>query len=386
MSGHIRRRGEHSWELKFDAGVDAKTGKRLTKYHSFKGTKADAKLKLAELVTAHAKGAYVDASKLTVAEHVAARIDQWLASGVTSARTSERYVELLNNQLAPHIGSKLLQKLKVADIEAWHSTLRVSGRKDGKGGVSSLTIKHCHALLAKALKDAGKHDLVARNVAVDQGTPKVQSKEVKILSSDQIRHLLAKLAGHKMNAPVIVAIFCGVRRGELLGLHWHDVDFDTKSLHIRTSLDETKAGGIKLKPPKTKAGIRDIALPDIVVGALREYRKALLEQRLALGLGKPDGAAFVFADLDDGPRSPRIFSAEWSTLARSIGLGGIGLHRLRHTHASQLIASGLDVVIVSKRLGHSNPAVTLRIYAHMFAARDDKAADAINAALAGFGP
>src|SRR5215510_3057204 len=111
-SGHIRRRGERSWELKFSAGVDAKTGRRLTKYHCFRGTKADAKIKLAELITSCAKGSYVDASKVTVAKHVAARIDQWQDAGVISARTAERYRELLDNQITPHIGSKPVQKLR----------------------------------------------------------------------------------------------------------------------------------------------------------------------------------------------------------------------------------------------------------------------------------
>jgi integrase len=387
MSGHIRRRGEHSWELKFDAGVDAKTGKRLTKYHSFKGTKADAKIKLAELVTAHAKGSYVDASKVTVAEHVAARIAQWQAAGVISGRTAERYRELHANQIEPHIGAKLVQKLRTIDVEAWHTTLRTKGRKDGKAGVSSQTIKNAHAVLAKALKDGAKHDLVARNVAVDQSAPPVRADEVTILAPNQVRDLEAKLVGHKMYAPVIVALFTGVRRGELLALRWHHVDFDTKTLHIRDSLDETKAGGVKIKPPKTEAGLRDIALPDIVIDTLHSHRKAQLEMRLALGLGKLPDDALVFPAMDgSSPRSPRIFSAEWCTLANSIGLGDISLHALRHTHASMLISAGLDVVLISKRLGHSNPSITLRIYAHQFAKRDDRAADAINAALAGFGP
>jgi integrase len=388
MSGHIRRRGAHSWELKFDAGVDAKTGKRLTKYCSFKGSKQDAKVKLAELITAHAKGTYVDASKITVAEHVAARIAQWQAAGVISGRTAERYNELLANQIAPHIGSRLVQKLKVADIEAWHGTLRVAGRKDGKGGVSSLTVKHAHSLLAKSLKDGTRHDLVSRNVAADQGTPKVKTDEVTILAPDQVRGLLTRLVGHRMHAPIITAFFCGVRRGELLALRWRHIDFDSKTLHVVEALDETKAGGIKIKPPKTKAGIRDIALPDIVIDALRDHRKGQLETRMALGLGKMPDDAFVFPAAEgtgSAPRSPRIFSAEWCNLAASIGLDDISLHALRHTHASMLIAAGVDVVLISKRLGHSNPSITLRVYAHQFAKRDDRAADAINAAFAGFG-
>jgi integrase len=108
---------------------------------------------------------------------------------------------------------------------------------------------------------------------------------------------------------------------------------------------------------------------------------------MALGLGKLPDDAFVFpAQNGASPRSPRAVSAEWCDQAAAIGLGHISLHQLRHTHASMLIDAGLDVVIISKRLGHSNPSITLRVYAHQFAKRDDKAADAINAALAGFGP
>ena len=134
MTGHIRRRGEHSWELKFDAGRDEKTGKRLTQFHTFRGTKKEAEFKLAELVAAVGKGAYVTRSKLTVTDHLTARIDQWEALGKITPKTAERYRELLNNQIAPHLGAKAVQKLTPADVGRWHATLKTEGRKDGKGG------------------------------------------------------------------------------------------------------------------------------------------------------------------------------------------------------------------------------------------------------------
>src|SRR5690349_11173784 len=111
-AGHIRRRGKHSWELKFDAGRDEVTGKRIIQYHSFKGTRSEAKVKLAELVAAVGKGEYVSRSKLTVGEHVKSRIDQWEAMGEITPKTAERYRELLENQIRPHLGVKALQKLK----------------------------------------------------------------------------------------------------------------------------------------------------------------------------------------------------------------------------------------------------------------------------------
>jgi integrase len=125
-------------------------------------------------------------------------------------------------------------------------------------------------------------------------------------------------------------------------------------------------------------------LPDIVVEALREHRKAQLELRMSLGLGKLDPDALVFpGDLEGGPIAPDTFSAEWRDVADRIGLNDVPLHALRHTHASQLIDAGVDVVTISKRLGHASPAITLKIYAHLFRKDDGKAAEAINAALAG---
>jgi integrase len=117
---------------------------------------------------------------------------------------------------------------------------------------------------------------------------------------------------------------------------------------------------------------------------LREHRKAQLENRVALGLGRlsADALAFPVAPDDDSPISPGAFSAEWRDVADRIGLVGVPLHSLRHTHASQLIDAGVDVVTISERLGHASPAITLKIYAHLFRKDDGKVAEAINAALA----
>src|SRR5690242_17587929 len=156
MKGHIQQRGKNSWRLKFDAGRDEKTGKRKTQFHTFRGTKRQAQVKLAELIASVAQAKYVEPNKVTVAEWVRGRVDHWEASGGISARTAERYRELVKNQIAPHIGEKLLQKLRTVDIEGWHTTLRNNGRADGKGGLAARTIRHAHRVLGKALRDAMK--------------------------------------------------------------------------------------------------------------------------------------------------------------------------------------------------------------------------------------
>jgi integrase len=138
---------------------------------------------------------------------------------------------------------------------------------------------------------------------------------------------------------------------------------------------------MRFKAAKTKAGRRDITLPDIALQALREHRKRLLETRVKLGLGKLGDDDLLFANLGGKPLRPSAVSSDWGELAERIGMPGVTFHALRHTHASQLIAQGVDIVTISKRLGHAKPSVTLAVYAHMFTSDDRKAAAAINAAL-----
>jgi integrase len=387
MSGHVRKRGKHSWELKFDVGRDEATGKRITQFHSFRGTKKEAEYKLAELVASVGKDEYVSRSKLTVGDHVKARIDQWQTMGDITPKTAERYRELLENQIRPHLGDRTLQKLRPVEVERWHATLKAEGRKDGSGGLAARTIGHCHRLLSKALKDAVGNELVIRNVVATKSPPKVadDDAEVVILNDEEVKTAIAKLFGRVQYPSAMLALFGGLRRGEILALRWHRVQVDSqpvKMVQIKEALEETKAG-IRFKKPKTKNSIRDVALPDVVVEALREWRRQQLELRVALGLGKLPEDALVFPRVDGTPQSPRSFSKAWTDIAANMGLP-VTFHALRHTHASHLIDAGIDVVTVSKRLGHSSPTVTLLIYAHLFRKRDDKSAAAINDAVASF--
>ena len=159
------------------------------------------------------------------------------------------------------------------------------------------------------------------------------------------------------------------------------MDLDLKQITVCEAVEQTQRGGIRFKTPKTDSGSRDVSLPDIVVETLREHRRQQLEQRFALGLGKPADDALVFPSLDGSPQPPHGLSVAWSKVAANIGLP-ITFHALRHTHASHLIDAGIDVVKISRRLGHSKPTITLDVYAHLLDKRDDKSSAAINAAVA----
>jgi integrase len=187
-----------------------------------------------------------------------------------------------------------------------------------------------------------RHGIVVKNVCKLQRPPKLLAEEMKILTPQQVSDLPAMLHGHSLEAPALVALFTGMRRGELLALRWGNVDLDDETIQVRESLEETKAG-LRFKTPKSRAGVRDITLPAIVVDTLRAHRKALLERRLLLGQGKLTGQDLVFPAWDGSPQAPNNFGSTWSKLTKELELG-VSFHGLRHTHASQLIDAGIDVV------------------------------------------
>lgn len=385
MKGNITRRGVNSWRLKFDRGRDPVTGKRLIEYVTVRGTKKEAQAKLAELLNALNKGTYVERSSVTVAEYMRERLAYWRLS--LSPKTIERYAELIENQIVPHLGRIVLQKLRPEDIEAWFATLMTSGRRDRKGGLSARTVGHAKRVLLKALDEAVENGKVARNVAAKKKAPKVESNEVQILNEETIAKLLSDLPGHRLWPQAVTSLFTGMRLGEILALRWNAVTLDggPATIRVRESLEQTKAG-LRFKEPKTKHGQREITLPDIVIEALREHRKQQLELRFKMGLGKLPDDALVFPASPEGePFPPKRFSRAWEDAAKKIGAPEITFHALRHTHASMLIDQGIDVVMISRRPGHARPEITLRIYAHLFKKDDATAAAAINAALPSLG-
>jgi integrase len=280
MSGHIRSRSAGSFELRYR--VDGKV-----KTETFRGSKKAAQARLRALMTAADRGEHVDPSKLTVAEHVRARIEQWQASGQIRARAAENYTDLLV-WIAAGLGTIPVQRLTTLDVERWHRELI-------ERGLAPRTVRIAHALLARALADAVKHRLVVRNVAVDQGAPKVDpAARVVAPDAEQVRELLAGLQGDPWHVPVLVALYTGMRRGEQLALRWSNVDLDGAKLRVVEALDETRAAGVAVKAPKSAAGWRTITLTSNVVDALRQHRQAQLERCLLLGLGRPPEDALVF--------------------------------------------------------------------------------------------
>jgi integrase len=400
MTGHIRRRGEKTWELKFDIGTDALTGRRQSRYHSFKGTKREAEIELVRLMDGKRSGDYVDPLKLTFAEYLDRWERDWAVNHV-SPKTLERYKELAKCHLRPHLGPAKLQKLRPVHFAGLYAKLLKEGQRVSAGeknedgvrptklvGLSPRTVGHIHRLLHRALGHAVQWGLLTVSPVNAIEPPPVEGTEIEILTEEQARAVLLKLRDRTLYPIVLLFLATGMRRGELLALRWKDVDLDGARLRVEQSLEQTKLG-LRFKSPKTKHGRRAITLPASVVIELRAQRAK--HQRIFAGI--PDGVtvdlslvklpddALVFSNLDGAPRKPNSLTTEWRRLVATLKLPRVSLHALRHTHASQLIASGMDVLTISRRLGHGSPMITLGVYGHLFSNTDDRAAQVMEAAF-----
>jgi integrase len=304
-----------------------------------------------------------------VGEYVA----QWLDTATgRSPRTKERYHELAAKQLS-HLGDIPLQKLTPELIRHWHAALIDKG-------LSARTVRHAHSLLRQVLATAVKDGKLSRNVADVHKPPKVEDKEIEILTPGQIAEVLTKLAGHALYPIVSLALTTGARRSELLAIAWGTVDLDGATLRVERSVEETKAG-LRLKAPKTKRGRRSITLPPEAVAMLRAHKVQQMELRLAIGAGaiKPD--TLVFSNIEGELLRPRNLTKAWDRARVALKLPAVSFHAFRHSHASLLIAKGVDILTISRRLGHGKAAITLDVYGHLMQGADAAAAKAIEGVL-----
>ena len=254
--------------------------------------------------------------------------------------------------------------------------------------MNARTIGHAHRVLSKALKEGMRHDLVIRNAAAMEAPPKVDEEEVVVLDGDQVKRMVDKLRGRAMYPRAVTALFTGIGAGNFsrfagTGLTSTRRTTSTSRSVKRSKRQKRRDSASRSQRRRTACG--KSSLPDIVVDALRDLRRQQLEQRIALGLGKLPDDALLFPKMDGTPQSPRAFSKNWADVAEDVGLP-VTFHALRHTHASHLIDAGIDVVRISRRLGHVSPTITLKVYAHLFRTRDDKSTAAINAAVASLVP
>jgi integrase len=370
MKGTLSRRGKSSWRLRYDVGTDS-TGGRQRRTVTLRGTKGQAQAEAAKILATVAGGTHVDPSGETVANFVERWLRDWADSNVAN-KTFTRYEQLLRKHLCARVGAVPIQKLRAADLQAIYAAM-------AKDGLADLTRLHLHRVVSTMLKHAMQWGVVARNVAGMVDAPRVKARELEVLSPDQVRRVLDALHQPEVKSIASVALGTGLRRGELLALRRQDVNLDAATLRVEQAVEQTTRGGIVIKAPKTRHGRRAVTLAPATVAVLRDHLRMQQEQRLALGLGKAPADGFVFANWDGAIRSPHWLTQAWRKAMAAAGIRAT-FHSLRHTHASTLIAAGLDVLTISRRLGHGSPVITLGVYGHLFKT-DDRAAAIMEKAL-----
>ncbi len=377
MRGHIKQRAKGSWSIVIDLGRDA-AGKRKQKWSTLRGTKKEAQAELTRLLNEINTGEYIEPSRMLVSEY----LKRWLkdyAEPSVSPKTNERYAQIIRDNINPTLGNYHLSKLKPLHIQSFYTDCLTSGRKDGKGGLAAQTVLHFHRLLHRALSQAVKWQLLARNPVDAVEPPRPERTEMNAINEASTAQLLDKLTGSVLFSPVLFAVTTGLRRGELLALRWKDVNLDEGRITVNQSLEQTKAG-LRFKSPKTERSRRQVPLPSVTVDLLKDHKRNQNEERLRLGPIYQNND-LVFPRPDGSAMPPDSFSTNFAAFIRRSGLKHIRFHDLRHSHATQLLLQGVHPKIVSERLGHSNIGITLDTYSHVLPGMQEDAVLKIDASL-----
>jgi integrase len=389
--GGIDSRGENIHRLRYRLN-----GKRFTK--TFHGPLTEARKELRRLVRSGDAGDHVAPDKMTVSQW----IDQWIEAGApgrkkkkVGQRTLERYEELLRVHIKPKLGARPLQKLMATEIDALYGELEPK--------MAPMTLHHVHVTFNSCLSTAERKGLLIANPMrrVEQVPSPGESDHGLALDETELATLVAGFKPSATMYPVVaLAAAAGARRNELLAFRWTDLDVENKALKVERAIEVTKKFGVRFKPPKTRRGLRTIALDDGTIALLLKEKNKHLRIRAGIPDGAdvdlslvrlPDGALMFpsFAGSEEFSftvtRDPRNFSKEFARRAKRLGFESFRFHHIRGTHSTLLLDRGVPVHTVADRIG-DDPAVLLRNYAKRKRKNtpDNSVSAAIDALAAGF--
>jgi integrase len=379
MRGHIRKRG-NSWAVVVDLGR-GDDGKRRQKWNSGFRTKRDAERALNEILNRIGAGGYVDPGRQTVAAY----LREWLAAVESTVRpgTWVSYRTNIERHIIPSVGTRELRQLGPLQLNLLYADLLESGRCDGVGGLSPRSVRYVHTILHRALRDAVRWGKLPRNPADLSDPPTSRPPEMRTWTREQLRSFLSTVKGDRLYAAWVLLATTGMRRGELLGLRWSDVDFDAGRAAIRQTLSSV-GGKVTFSTPKTAKSRRNIALDVGTVNVLRQHRDSQDKERVIW--------AEIYADMDlvfcreDGSMlRPDSITRRFHELSKRAGVPAIRLHDVRHSYASLGLAAGTHPKIMAERLGHATVGITLDTYSHVAPALARRAADDLAALILGDG-
>lgn len=355
--GHVVKRTKGSYSVVVELPPDPITGQRKQQWTTVKGNEKDANKKLIEILKQIDEGTYTRPTKLTLG----AFLDQWLKDSAPNIapNTAQTYAWFVAHHIKPVLGNVVLSSLSPAQLQQFYGDKLTSGRTNGKGGLSSRSVRYLHITLHKACKSAVKLGLLSRNPADFVDVPKVTRREMQVMDETGVQKVLDAAKTGPYFCLFYLALFTGLRRSELLALRWCDVDLLLCQLSVSRTLHQLNNREIIIRPPKTAKGRRLVSLSPSTVQVLREHRE--LQEKLRTVTDD----SLVFCHADGSPLLPDSVTQAWGNLVRRAGLPGIRLHDCRHTHATLLLRQGVHGKIVQERLGHASISITLDTYSHV---------------------
>lgn len=372
--GSVRKRGS-SWSIVYDVPRDPVSGKRRQKWQSGFRTKADATRALNDVIARQQAGTFVVPSDMTFGTFL---VEEWLPGRRAHLKPTTwlSYENVVRIHLVPRLGSVRLQALAPGDLNGLYAAL-LAPRSEGGAGLKAKTVRNVHAIARKALNDAARLGYVARNVAdlADRPTVRSGSYEHRTWTPSEARRFLAYVDGDRYAAALRLGLLTGLRRGEVLGLRWKDIDLERGRLAVRQTLVDV-GYEVQVSVPKTNRSRRSVAIDAETIAVLKRHRARQAEERLKAG-EVYDDQDYVFAHEDGSFVHPSLFSEHYRRLVEGSGLPYIRLHDLRHTHATHALQAGVAPKVVSDRLGHSTVAFTMDVYAHAVPAMEEAAADTV---------
>ena len=372
--GSIRKRKDGRWEGRYTAGHDPETGKAI--YKNVLGrSQAEVKEKLKQAIGEAQTLDITKAGKYTVGEWMEVWFQDYAKIKVrpSSHQTYQGYIQ---NHIGPNIGDIPLEKLTSLDLQKFYKKLLAQGRVDrveAKGqpkGLSAKTVRNIHQILSSALKLAQEQRLILSNPAEGCALPRVEHQEMKTLTTVQLASFFREARESGVFELYYLELATGLRRGELLGLKWEDIDLERGDLRVRRQVSRIN-GEVVEAPLKTKNAYRTLPLAEDTVSVLKEQRR------------KVGNSPWVFPSPNGGPISPDSVLHMLHRVLKRAGLPKVRFHDLRHTFATLALQNGVDVKTVSGMLGHFSAGFTLDTYAHITSAAQRQAAQTMGSVLAG---
>jgi len=270
MRGHIRLRSPGHYAIIIDL-IDATTGKRRRKWHSFTGTKRQAQVECARLIAAKQGGTYLEPNKTTLRQF----LEKWLEhiKPNVSQGTHQRYSELALKNIVPLLGEVILSKLNPIHISAAYARAVAGGRRNGKGGLAPRTVHHMHRVLRGALAQGVKWNMLVRNPAdmlEKKDRPKIERKPVAVIDAADTMVTLEAARNSRLFVPMLLGSVCGIRRGEICALRWRNVNFDTGQLSVTHSIEQIRKACREKETKGSKC--RTVAMPSLLIDELKAWR------------------------------------------------------------------------------------------------------------------